>query len=174
LKIGLLVGRFQPFHYGHLAAVKFALGKVEYLYIAIGSAQKSHERENPFTAGERIEMIKAALDGAGIDGRRWMAIPVPDAESHSIWVSTVVSLVPRFDVVFTNDSLTYLLFKEKGFKVIAVPYKNRKEYSATNVRNSILERKDWKKLVPPEVARLVVDFRGEERVRMLMSKDIEA
>ncbi len=173
MKRGLLVGRFQPFHYGHLAAVKFALERADYLYIVVGSAQKSHERDNPFTAGERIEMIKAALDGAGIDGARWMAIPVPDAESHSVWVSTVMSLVPRFDVVFTNDSLTFLLFKERGFKVVAVPYKNRKEYSATNVRNSILERKDWKKLVPPEVAKLVIEFNGVERVTALMSKDIE-
>jgi nicotinamide-nucleotide adenylyltransferase len=173
LKTGVFVGRFQPFHYGHLAAVKFALERVDYLYIVVGSAQKSHERENPFTAGERIEMIKAALDGNGIDKTRWMAIPVPDAESHSIWVSTVMSLVPRFNVVFTNDALTYLLFKERGFRVYAVPYKNRKECSATNVRNSILERKDWERLVPPQVAKLVIEFNGVERVRSLTKKDIE-
>lgn len=173
MKVGILVGRFQPFHYGHLAAVRFALEKVEYLYVVVGSAQKSHERENPFTAAERIEMIKAALDSEKVDPSRWMAIPVPDAESHSVWVSSVVSLVPRFRYVFTNDSLTYLLFKESGYQVIAVPYLNRKEYSATNVRNSILERKDWEKLVPPAVAKLVKEFNGIERVSKLMLKDIE-
>ena len=67
-RVGLFVGRFQPFHNGHLAAVKHALKNVDYLYIVVGSAQRSHERDNPFTAGERIMMIKAALSRGGTIG----------------------------------------------------------------------------------------------------------
>lgn len=172
MRVGLLVGRFQPFHNGHLAAVKHALGQVDYLYVVVGSAQRSHERDNPFTAGERISMIKSALDNAEIRGSRWMAIPIPDADSHSVWVSSVKSMVPKFDVVFTNDALTFLLFKNEGVKVKVVPYLNRREYSATNVRTRILERKDWKKLVPSSVARIVVELGGVERVRGLLKKDL--
>jgi len=168
----LLIGRFQPFHYGHLAAVKYALKEVEYLYIAVGSAQHSHERDNPFTAGERVEMIKSALDEEGVDGGRWMAIPVPDSDSHSVWASTVKSMVPRFNIAFTNDYLTFRLLKEEGLEVKAVPYLRRDEYSATNVRQRILERKDWEKVVPPSVARLVKEFGGVERVRGLLKKDL--
>ncbi len=172
MKVGLLVGRFQPFHYGHLEAVKFALKRVGYLYVVVGSAQRNHERDNPFTAGERIEMIKAALDDDGVDPGKWMAIPIADADSHSLWVSTVESMVPRFDVVFTNDSLTFLLFKEQGAEVKAVPYLDRVEYSATNVRDRILERKDWESLVPDPVAALVKKFGGVERVRSLKKRDL--
>lgn len=153
--------------------MKFALERVDYLYIVVGSAQRSHERDNPFTAGERIAMIKRALDGNGIDPARWMAIPIADADSHSVWVSSVKSMVPAFDVVFTNDSLTYMLFKEEGHEVVAVPYLDRKQYSATNVRNRILERKDWESLVPRQVAELVKEFGGVERVRTLLKKDLE-
>jgi nicotinamide-nucleotide adenylyltransferase len=152
--------------------VKFALERVDYLYIVVGSAQRSHERDNPFTAGERIAMIKGALDGNGVDQARWMAIPIPDADSHSVWVSSVKSMVPKFDIVFTNDSLTYMLFKEEGLEVVAVPYLDRKHYSATNVRNRILERKDWESLVPRQVAELVKEFGGVERVRTLLKKDL--
>jgi nicotinamide-nucleotide adenylyltransferase len=172
LRVGLLVGRFQPFHYGHLAAVKFALERVDYLYVVVGSAQRSHERDNPFTASERISMIKSALDASGVDPSKWMAIPIPDADSHSVWVSSVESMVPRFDIVFTNDTLTHLLFKEEGMKVTAVPYTDRKRYSATNVRTRILERKDWESLVPAQVAKLVKSFGGVERVRELIKGDI--
>ncbi|MBV9668355.1 MAG: adenylyltransferase/cytidyltransferase family protein, partial [Nitrososphaeraceae archaeon] len=59
---GLFVGRFQPFHLGHLATIKFALSHIEELVVVIGSAQKSHEIRNPFTAGERIQMIKDSLN----------------------------------------------------------------------------------------------------------------
>ena len=172
MRVGIFVGRFQPFHLGHLEAVRFALKEVGYLYMVVGSAQRNHERDNPFTAGERIAMIKSALDGNGVDPAKWMAIPIPDADSHSLWVSTVVSMVPRFDAVFTNDALTFLLFREEGFEVSAVPYFDRARYSATNVRDRILERKDWESLVPKEVAKLVKQFGGVERVRALIRKDL--
>jgi nicotinamide-nucleotide adenylyltransferase len=173
-EVGLFVGRFQPFHSGHLAAVEHALKQVNYLYIVVGSAQRSHERDNPFTAGERIMMIKAALDEAGVDARKWMLIPVHDAESHSVWTATLRSTVPRFDKVFSNDTLTIRLLKEEGIDVEAIPYLNRSEYSATNVRTRILERKDWEKLVPPAVARLVKELDGVGRVRSMINKDTEA
>lgn len=172
MRVGLLVGRFQPFHLGHLAAVKYALKKVGYLYVVVGSAQRSHERDNPFTAGERITMVKSALDGNGVNPAKWMAIPIADADSHSLWVSAVESMVPKFDVVFTNDALTFLLFKEQKRQVEAVPYLDRKMYSATNVRARILERKDWESLVPGQVAKLVKQFGGVERVTALMRKDL--
>jgi nicotinamide-nucleotide adenylyltransferase len=172
LRVGLLVGRFQPFHYGHLAAVKYALRNVGYLYVVVGSAQKSYERDNPFTAGERITMIKSALDGNGVDPSKWMAVPISDADSHSLWVSSIESMVPKFDVVFTNDALTFLLFKEEGAEVRSVPYTDRKRFSATNVRDRILERKDWESLVPPQVAKLVRQFGGVQRVRFLIHKDL--
>jgi nicotinamide-nucleotide adenylyltransferase len=152
--------------------VKYALKQVDYLYVVVGSAQRSHERDNPFTASERISMIKSALDGNGVDPSKWMAIPIPDADSHSVWVSSVESMVPKFDVVFTNDTLTFLLFKEEGIAVKAVPYLDRRRYSATNVRDRILERKDWESLVPKEVARLVKDFGGIRRVRELIRQDM--
>lgn len=146
--------------------------QVDYLYVVVGSAQRSYERDNPFTASERISMIKSALDENKIDPSRWMAIPIADADSHSVWVSSVKSMVPRFDIVFTNDSLTFQLFKDEGIEVRAVPYLNRKQYSATNVRDRILERKDWESLVPLQVARLVKEFGGVERVRELRRRDI--
>jgi len=68
--------------------------------------------------------------------------------------------------------LTHLLFKEERIVVRAVPYLDRKKYSATNVRDRILERKDWESLVPPQVAKLVRNFGGVERVRELIKGDI--
>ena len=172
-RVGLFVGRFQPFHNGHLAAVRYALERVDYLYIVVGSAQRSHERYNPFTAGERIMMIKAALDEAKVDPSRWMLIPVHDAISHSVWTATLRSTVPKFDIVFSNDTLTIRLLKEEGIKVVPVPYLNRDQYSATNVRSRILERKDWEKLVPPAIVKMVTELDGVGRVRSMINKDTE-
>ena len=61
-KRALFIGRFQPFHKGHLEAVKMILKENDEIIIAVGSAQYSHKLENPFTAGERITMIRKALE----------------------------------------------------------------------------------------------------------------
>jgi len=49
VKRGLFVGRFQPFHLGHLGVVKDILNEVDELVIVVGSAQYSHRIDNPFT-----------------------------------------------------------------------------------------------------------------------------
>ena len=59
---GLLIGRFQPFHLGHLDAVLFGLSRTENLFIGIGSSNKSNERRNPFSAEERREMIISSIE----------------------------------------------------------------------------------------------------------------
>ncbi len=59
---GLLIGRFQPFHLGHLEALRFALSKVDKLWVGLGSSNKPVEKNNPFTAQQRKEMILSSID----------------------------------------------------------------------------------------------------------------
>ena len=57
-KRGLLIGRMQPVHNGHIEIIKQILEEVDEIIIGIGSAQLSHELKNPFTAGERLSWRK--------------------------------------------------------------------------------------------------------------------
>lgn len=170
-KRALFVGRFQPFHNGHLHAVKIILEESEELVIVIGSAQMSHEPDNPFTAGERIEMIRRALDAAGIDPARYMLIPIPDAPAHRVWVSQVESQTPRFDVVYTNQPLTKRLLVEAGYEVHGIELHKRDQYEATEIRQRILDGEDWRVLVPEEVYRYTLEIDGEGRIRDLAKTD---
>ncbi len=154
-KTGLFIGRFQPFHLGHLQTVKFALKQVQHLYIIVGSSQKSHEFKNPFTAGERIIMIRNTLNEEKIDPSRYLIIPIPDAIGHAVWTAYIDQTVPNYDVVYSNDRLTLQLFKEKGVRTIEAPLIDRPQFSATEVRKRIVEGGNWKALVPRSVARLI-------------------
>jgi nicotinamide-nucleotide adenylyltransferase len=171
MKRGIYIGRFQPFHLGHLHAVKYGFSKVSELIIGIGSAQYSHTLENPFTAGERFTMVKLALDEAGINRSSYFIIPIPDAEIHKTWVSYVVSQTPNFDIVFSNEALTIRLFKEAGFTVERIPLLNRDEYSATEIRKRILENGDWASLMPKNVVKFMEDVKGSERIIELTQSD---
>ena len=165
------MGRFQPFHLGHLATVNFALKKVEELVIVIGSAQKSHEMKDPFTAGERIQMIKGSLGTDNeVNLKRILIIPVPDVNVHCLWTHQLDILVPNYDVVFTNDPFTSLLFKERGIKVIEPPLHQRKQLSATEIRSKMARGGDWKKLVTPSTVQVVDNIHGIERIKTIFAK----
>jgi nicotinamide-nucleotide adenylyltransferase len=170
-KRGLFVGRFQPFHLGHLNAIKDILKEVEELVIVIGGAQYSHNINNPFTAGERLIMVRNALEKAGIDYSRVWVVPVPDVHLHMMWVSAVEGYAPPFDVVYSNEPLTRRLFIEAGYKVKAVRFHERKLYSSTEIRERMLKGESWEKLVPKGVAAFIKEIDGVNRLRDLNKSD---
>lgn len=171
---GLFIGRFQPFHLGHLATIKFALTNVEELIIAIGSAEKSHELRNPFTAGERIEMIKSSLDAdTEIDIGKIFIIPVPDINIHSLWTHQVDVLVPKYNLVFSNDPFTCILFREKGKKVIEPALHQRDVLSATQIRCRMIKNGDWKRLVTLQTVKVIEDIHGIKRIKAIFAKNSE-
>lgn len=60
-KLGIYIGRFQPFHAGHLETVKIMLSKCEKVLISVGSHNRPQTIKNPWSSEERIQIIKEAL-----------------------------------------------------------------------------------------------------------------
>jgi nicotinamide-nucleotide adenylyltransferase len=147
------------------------LGKVDELIIIIGSAQLSHEVDNPFTTGERIWMIKSALDEAEVKPDKYQILPIPDASMHSIWVAQIFSYSPPFELVFSNDPLTRRLFKEAKVAVYTIEFFQRKRYSATEVRRRMLTNENWKELVPKVVVEIITKINGVQRLNDLTITD---
>ena len=170
-KRGLFVGRFQPLHLGHLQAVKDVLKEVDELVIVIGSAQYSHNLDDPFTAGERLVMVRKALEEAGIDYARVWVVPVPDVHLHMMWVSAVEGYTPKFDFVYSNDPLTRRLFMEAGYAVKSIRFHKRKVYSSTEIRERLLNGESWEQLVPESVAEFIKEIDGVNRLRDLTKSD---
>jgi nicotinamide-nucleotide adenylyltransferase len=168
---GLYVGRFQPFHLGHLDAIKKVLAKVDELVIVIGSAQHSHHLENPFTAGERLVMIRHALQEANIDLNRVWIVPVPDMHLHMLWVSAVEGYTPKFNVLYSNESLTRRLFLEAGYKVENISLFERQTFASTFVREKMLKGENWSRLVPESVAEFIERIDGVNRLKDLTQTD---
>lgn len=159
---GLIIGRFQPLHKGHLAAIREALGVCDDLVVVIGSAELSHTAENPFTAGERYQMLLSSL--AEDERPRVHIIPVRDVNRYAAWVSHVESYVPPFDVIFSNNDLTRSLFSEAGYNARRTKAYNPKTYSGTEIRRRIASDGKWQQLVPGPVASMVDALDGKRRL----------
>ena len=168
---GLYVGRFQPFHLGHLDAIKDVLKEVDELVIVIGSAQYSHNQNNPFTAGERLVMTRQALQEADVDLSKVWIVPVPDVHLHMLWVSAVEGYTPKFDVLYSNEPLTRRLFMESGYKVKSIRLFERQVYTSTLIREKMLKDESWTTLVPKSVADFINKIDGVNRLRDLARTD---
>ena len=152
MKKGLILGRFQPFHLGHLALIKKIIDDKLSPLICIGSAQKKRTRENPFTKDERRTMIESVLETLDCD---YEIYEIPDINNYDLYVSHLENLVPSFDIVYTGNSLVNRLFTEAGHKVITPKMVNREVWEGSSIRLAILEDGGWEKDVPSSVAKII-------------------
>lgn len=169
---GILIGRMQPVHNGHIQVIESILDEVDEIIIGIGSAQLSHSLKDPFTAGERVVMMNQALSDIGVDSSRYYIIPMQDINFNALWVSHVKMLTPPFSVVYSGNPLVKQLFAEEGYEVKQPPLYDRLHLSGTEVRNRIIEDKNWQELVPDATVKLINEINGDKRLKNLSIKEI--
>lgn len=162
---GLLIGRFQPFHLGHLDALRFALSKVDRLWVGLGSSNKPLQKNNPFSAEERKKMILDSVDESV--KKRIEIYPIPDLENHLKWIELIDTLVPKFDIVFTNDELTQHLYSKRAVQVMPIPFTKRDTLSGTNIRDLITNDQKWEDLVPEGTKNFLNTIGAKQRLKNL-------
>lgn len=162
---GLLIGRFQPFHLGHLEALRFALSKVDKLWIGLGSSNKPPQKNNPFSAEERKEMILSSIDDSLKNNIQIYFIP--DFEDHKKWIEHIDTIVPKFDLVFTNDEMTEYLYSKRKTRVLPIPFTKRDVLSGTNIRDLILSDQPWEHLVPEGTKKFLIENNAQHRIKNL-------
>lgn len=169
---GILIGRMQPVHNGHMQVIDKILDEVDEIIIGIGSAQLSHELKDPFTAGERIVMMSQALAERDVDSSRYYIIPMQDINFNAIWVSHVKMLTPPFSIVYSGNPLVKQLFQEESFEVRQPPLYDRLHLSGSEVRHRILAGENWQELVPNATIELLDEINGVERLKNLSQKEV--
>lgn len=175
---GVVYGRFQPFHNGHLEYVRAALERSELLFVGITNpdpAQTTFEptdperhlpRANPFTFFERLMMIQAGLREAGISLARIQIVPFP-VHDRARWLHYVPKDATHFRVLLSPwDAEKVRALQAQGLTVDVLPF-TVKGVSASMVRSRMVAGESWQDLVPAAVARAIDGIGGVERVTHL-------
>jgi nicotinamide-nucleotide adenylyltransferase len=165
---GLFVGRFQPLHRGHEEVIKWILGNVDELVVAVGSSNESFTLRNPFTVGERLEMLHATLRDMGILDRV-LYCTVPDTGNESaIWFAYVIQHCPLFHVAYTNNEFTRMCLEYGGIRVMGTPIFSKELYSGTGIRRMMIEGDPrWRNYVTKGALAVLERIHAEERLRKI-------
>ena len=133
----IVLGRFQPFHKGHEFLVNSALELChqsnDELVIAIGSAAKGWESDNPWTYEERKGMIESWLQ----TDKQVTIIGIEDINDPPNWVSHATKFHGN-GVLVTSDNDTHDLYQESGFNTNLIDLSNRDNFEGWRVRQTAL------------------------------------
>ncbi len=168
-----MIARFQPLHYGHFNVLKYCLSECPETVVVIGMASQSHTPENPFTAGERILMLRETLKWANLPLEKYITVTLPTLEVSRVAVHYVKLYSPPFKYVVALNPIVQRIFSEEGYIVIEPPEFNRELYRGSAIRKMIASGDEkWRELVPPPVAEIIEKVDGINRIKMLYREHI--
>ena len=165
------MGRFQPFHLGHLELVKQILSECDEVVIALTGSQFNYIKKDPFTAGERIEMIHNALRESKIDLSRCFIVAINNQFNVAIWASYLKSSLPEFSKVYSGNDYVKMLLADSGLEVIYPKFFDREKHNATKIRQMISSEEDWESLVPQSIANYIKKIKGENRIKTIFQTE---
>ncbi|MBI1885964.1 MAG: adenylyltransferase/cytidyltransferase family protein [Chloroflexi bacterium] len=166
-RFGMIHGRFQPFHRGHLEYMKAAFERCDNLIVAItnpdptvirqeAAAEHRHLPEaNPFTFFQRQIMIRETAKDESLPLERIVFIPFP-INLPELWRFYVPTSVVQYIRVFSEwEEQKAQRFREQGYPVEVLHPGAVKEVEASEVRRRLQSDEDWESLVPEAVARVI-------------------
>jgi len=162
----VMIGRYQPFHLGHLELVRQVLDENDEIIILIGSSQANFTLKNPFTAGERVWMIRDSLIESKIDLSRVFLVNVTDEENNVKWFSNIKSVSPPFNVLYTGNNFVRTLLKRETIIIKKPKLIEGNLLKGSVIRKLILEdNTKWQELVSKSVIKIFKEIDAVERIR---------
>ena len=156
MKKGLILGRFQPLHMGHLSIFETVIDNGEELLICIGSSNEERTDNNPYTSSERIKMVEAVLSNYNC---KYTIFEIPDINNNDLYVKHLESMVPDFDNVYSGNALVKTLFEKSGYNVIVPKLLNREVWQGVSIRQAMKDGDDWEMDVPAVVTEIISEIK---------------
>lgn len=153
----VLIGRFQPFHLGHRAALAHGLALAERVAVVIGSARRPRTARDLWTAEEREAMVRASL--AGADAQRIDVLHQRDhlydevrwAAEVAQWVAGLEGAGPVALLGAAGEPCPFPGWTLEAVPGLALP-------DAEAIRAAYLTGGDWAAAVPEPVRAMLRDW----------------
>lgn len=137
VETALIIGRFQPFHRGHIYLIRYSLQLAHNIVLGIGSANITNE-DNPFTKEERLVWIKKILKREELSKYVKKIVFIDDDLNDDVWLKVkTMPNVGKINIVIGNNDWVNSIFKKAGYKVIPIPLLQRETYQGALIRKTL-------------------------------------
>ena len=154
----LFIGRFQPFHKGHLFSLLKCLEIAERVTIVVAKSNVSGTPDDPWDYKIRKMMVCAVVRTEGLESKIERICSCPDDPSDKVWLGQIKKRAGKFDVVVSNNPWVLDLFKADGYITVESGLYNRDELEGVKIRALLRERDNvWKQRVPEAVIPLITE-----------------
>ena len=144
--MAVFIGRFQPFHLGHLSVITEALEQADNLVVLVGSSGAPRNHRNPFTFEERSSMITDSIPGHLCNRVRIKSLE-DAAYNDGKWIHRVQTQVMRaaWEFGYTSEPIITLIGHSKDSSSYylnmfpqwaSTDVDNFRELDSTRVRNA--------------------------------------
>lgn len=162
-RVGVYIGRFQPFHKGHEDVIAQMVNKVDRIIILIGSSHSSLDPKNPFTWKERSYMIGEYIHTTYPEVSVNI-FPIADYTRDIDWekqVQTVVSNCSKESSEihlfgYLKDQTSYYLQKFPQWKLNII--NKYRDINATDIRKQLFEEGQLDSTLLPESTQKMVEL----------------
>ena len=151
---GLLIGRFQPFHFGHLYLIKKALEEVEKLIIGIGSANIKN-RDNPLSFEQRKKLLDAVFKKENLVKKISKIAPINDYSDDNIWLEKTLDVIGAIDVIIGNNEWVNSIFEAKNYPILRIGLYKRYLYESQKIRELIRAGHKWSNRIPSYLVKAI-------------------
>ncbi len=145
--IGLVIGRFQPFHNGHKFLIEEALKLCDQIIIGIGSSNKSDEK-NPYSAKERAKHIKKFLKEEHLEEKVIAVLKLYDNPDDDVWFENLYKKTGPFDVTIGNNPWNNGIIERHGIPAVYIGFHKRRTLEGIKIRALMKQNKKWEERVP--------------------------
>lgn len=170
--LGVFIGRFQPFHLGHLSAIKQTLTKVDQLVVVIGSANQNFDIKNPLLAKERLQLIELVKNNQKeLKTKISNVLFLDDQINNLLWLQQLLQTVPNINLISSNNALVKILAEYMKLPIFTPKLEKRDQFRGEIIRNLILENKQWHQEVPACLVNYLEEIDIKHRLQSLIKKD---
>lgn len=146
-KIGLVIGRFQPFHYGHAYLLHKALGVADKIIVGIGSSNVTNS-DNPWSYQKRRKMLELFIQKEVLQSRIIKIVPLPDHPDDNVWLKETLKKCGSIGVVIGNNDWVEGIFKGANLPVVRINHYKRILFEGYKIRKLMMQGKKWENRVP--------------------------
>lgn len=169
LNYGVVLGRFQPLHLGHMEYLQAARAKTDQLVVGItnpdasaliyddADPRRSRSENNPFSYFDRYQMVASSLFELGWSLNDFIIVPASINKPHEMKPYLPPASVTTVYITVYDEwgERKADLVRQLGYSVSVLWRRdpNDRLTSGTDIRKAIRLGEPWRKLVPSAVAR---------------------